>query len=161
MAPAKPDLDEIDLAIIQMLREDGRRAYSSIAQDLGLAPSTVQQRATRLLDSGVLTIKAMVHPADLDHPVIAMVAVKANGAYLSSAAEALALIPEVRWTVICAGSYDIMVEVVCRDNRHLLSLISDCLATIEGVRETVTFLYLDIVKRAQEWTPPESGGDLK
>jgi Lrp/AsnC family transcriptional regulator, regulator for asnA, asnC and gidA len=96
----------------------------------------------------------MIHPADMDHPVIAMVAIKADGAYLTSAAAALAEIPEVRWTVICAGAYDILIEVVCRDNRHLLTLLSDSIASVEGVRETVTFVYLDIMKRAQEWRPP-------
>jgi Lrp/AsnC family transcriptional regulator, regulator for asnA, asnC and gidA len=154
MSQFKPALDDIDLAIIQMLQEDGRRAYSSIAQELNLAPSTVQQRATRLIESGIVTIKAMIHPADLDHPVIAMVAIKADGSYLTSAAAALAEIPEVRWTVICAGAYDILIEAVCRDNRHLLTLLSDSIASVEGVRETVTFLYLDIMKRAQEWRPP-------
>jgi Lrp/AsnC family transcriptional regulator for asnA, asnC and gidA len=44
---------------------------------------------------------------------------------------------------------------VCSDNQHLLALLSDKLSTIEGVRETVTFLYLDIAKRAQEWRLPD------
>src|SRR5262245_11131120 len=160
MTQLKPALDEIDLAIIQMLQEDGRRAYSSIAQELNLAPSTVQQRATRLIDSGIVTIKAMIHPADLDHPVIAMVAIKADGVHLTSAAVALGEIPEVRWTVICAGAYDILIEVVCRDNQHLLALLSDRVASVEGVRETVTFLYLDIMNRAQALRLPGPGASF-
>jgi Lrp/AsnC family transcriptional regulator for asnA, asnC and gidA len=84
-----------------------------------------------------------------------MVAIKANGAHMYTAAQQIAALPEVRWVVICAGSYDLLIEVVCADNQHLLSLISDKLSPIEGVRETVTFLYLDIVKRAQEWRLPD------
>jgi Lrp/AsnC family transcriptional regulator for asnA, asnC and gidA len=149
------ELDDIDRAIMQMLQDDGRRAYASIAEDLNLAPSTVQQRANRLLESGLLTIKGIVHPADLDEPVIAMIAIKANGSQLYAAAGQIGTLAEVRWVVICAGQYDILAEVVCSDNQHLLALLSDKLSTIEGVRETVTFLYLDILKRAQEWRLPD------
>lgn len=155
MNKSKLELDAVDHAIIQMLQEDGRRAYASIAEQLSLAPSTVQQRANRLLEAGLLTIKAIVHPADLPEQVVAMVAIKANGSQLYSAATRVAELAEVRWVVICAGSYDILIEVVCEDNQHLLALLSDKLSTIEGIRETVTFLYLDIVKRAQAWRLPD------
>ena len=155
MSKSRLELDEIDRAIMQMLQEDGRRAYASIAEDLNLSPSTVQQRANRLLESGLLTIKGIVHPADLYEPVIAMIAIKANGPQLYAAASQIGMLTEVRWVVICAGQYDILAEVVCNDNQHLLSLLSDKLSTIEGVRETVTFLYLDILKRAQEWRLPD------
>jgi Lrp/AsnC family transcriptional regulator for asnA, asnC and gidA len=149
------ELDEIDHAIVRMLQEDGRRAYASIAEDLNLAPSTVQQRANRLLEAGFLTIKGIVHPADLPEQVVAMIAIKANGSQLYSAAAQIGALAEVRWVVICAGSYDILAEVVCQDNQHLLSLLADKLSAVEGVRETVTFLYLDILKRAQEWRLPD------
>lgn len=155
MSKSRLELDEIDRVIMQMLQEDGRRAYASIAEDLNLAPSTVQQRANRLLDAGVLTIKGIVHPADLGEQVIAMIAIKANGSQLYSAASQIGTLAEVRWVVICAGAYDILAEVVVSDNQHLLSFLSDKLSSIEGVRETVTFLYLDILKRAQEWRLPD------
>jgi len=148
-------LDELDRVIIQMLQEDGRRAYSSIAEEMNLAPSTIQQRANRLLESGLLTIKAIVHPADLGQRVVAMIAINVNGAQLNSVAEQLALLNEVRWVVICAGAYDLLIEVVCADNQHLLTLLSNSISLIDGVRNTVTFPYLDIVKRAQEWRLPD------
>ena len=155
MNKSKLALDEIDHAIVLMLQEDGRRAYTSIAEDLNLAPSTVQQRANRLLDAGLLTIKGIVHPADLAEQVVAMIAIKANGSQLNSVAAKIGTLAEVRWVVICVGSYDILAEVVCQDNQHLLSLLSDKLSSIKGVRETVTFLYLDILKRAHEWRLPD------
>lgn len=154
MNKSRVTLDEVDRAIIFMLQEDGRRPYASIAEELNLAPSTVQQRANRLIASGLLTIKAIVHPADLGHPVVAMIAVTTNGAQLHEVAAQIAQLSAVRWVVICAGSYDILIEVVCETNQHLLAFLSDQLSAINGVRGTVTFLYLDIVKRAQEWRLP-------
>jgi len=154
MSKSEIGLDALDHAIIRALQEDGRRPYASIAEELNLAPSTVQQRANRLLESGLLTIKAIVHPADLGHPVVAMIAVTTHGAQLHEVAARIAQFAAVRWVVICAGSYDILLEAVCEDNQHLLAFLSDQLSSIYGVRGTVTFLYLDIVKRAQEWRLP-------
>ncbi|HEC23353.1 MAG TPA: Lrp/AsnC family transcriptional regulator [Chloroflexi bacterium] len=148
-------IDAIDLAIIRMLNLDGRRSYANIAAELGLSPSTVQQRANRLINEGLLTIRGMVHPADLGDMIMAMIAIKAEGTRLRQVAAEVGKLPAVRWVVICAGQYDILLEVVCEDNNHLLSLISKELAKIDGVRETVTFPYLEITKRAHEWILPE------
>ena len=149
-------LDEVDLAIIRKLQADGRQSYASIASELNLAPSTVQMRANRLIDDGILAIQGMVHPADLGDVMIAMVAIKADGTRLQKVAAELSALEEVRWVVICAGQYDILTEIICKNSKHLLSILSNKLAALEGIRETVTFPYLDVLKRAYEWGLPES-----
>ena len=148
-------IDEIDLMIIRLLQEDGRRPYANIASELDLSPSTVQQRANRLIDEGLIVIKGAVHPAELKDMVMAMVAIKADGPKLQTIINEIGNLPEVRWVVICAGQYDILAEIVCNDNKHLLSVLSNKLSTIEGIRETVTFPYLEIAKKTYEWKLPE------
>ena len=66
-------------------------------------------------------------------------------------AKKLSALPEVRWVVICAGQYDILLEVICKDNDHLLGMISEQIYKIDGVRETITFPYLKVAKRTYEW----------
>lgn len=144
-------VDEIDLKIIRKLQADGRRPYADIAADLHLAPSTVQQRANRLIDSGLIKISAAADPLTLGVSVSAMIAIKAEGTMLREAAAEIAKFPEVGYVAICTGPYDILVEVACRDNDHLLDFISDKLAEVEGVREIETFLYLRIVKNTDLW----------
>ena len=61
-------------------------------------------------------------------------------------AEQVAALDEVVYLVITSGRFDIMAEVSCRDNADLLRFITEKLYTIEGVRETETFLHLKIVK---------------
>lgn len=144
-------VDDVDLAIIRKLQVDGRRPYADIAAELRLAPSTVQQRANRLIDAGLLKITAAADPLTLGISVSAMVAIKAEGTMLREAAVEIAKFPEVAYVAICTGPYDILVEVACRDNDHLLDFISDKLAEVEGVREIETFLYLRIVKNTDLW----------
>lgn len=148
---AQTNLDKTDLAILRCLQKDGRRPYAEIAGELGLAASTVQQRATRFIDSGLIQITAVAEPATLGYPVAATVAVKVDGTQLIEAAKAIEKFKEVGFVVLCTGPYDILLEVGCRDNDELLNFISSKLAKVKGVRETETFLYLRIVKNSYQW----------
>lgn len=144
-------VDDTDLAIIRILQEDGRRAFADIATELGLAPSTVQQRANRLIETGILKIRAVTDPIVTGTLVIATIAIKADGTRLREVAADIAKLSEVSYVVICTGPYDLLIEVGCKDNDHLLSFISEKLARVKGVRETETFLYLRIVKNTYQW----------
>ena len=149
-------VDDIDIAIIRMLQADGRRSYADIATVLKLAPSTVQQRANRLIETGLLKITAVADPIVLGVSALATIAIKADGTRLREAAAAISKFSEVDYVVICTGSYDILIEVACKDNDHLLDFISDKLAEVEGVREIETFLCLRIVKDSYQWGLPNS-----
>jgi Lrp/AsnC family transcriptional regulator for asnA, asnC and gidA len=146
-------LDEIDKAIIQMLVTDGRRSFADIATELKLSASTVQQRANRLFEVGLLRIRAITDPVALGVPVTASILLKVDGARLREAAQEAAQFEEVGWVAITSGAYDISCEVACRDNEHLIEVISE-LAGIEGVRSTETFMYLRIVKNNYQWGIP-------
>ncbi len=151
------DVDETDLAIIRLLEEDGRRPFTEIADELKLAASTVQQRATRLIDHGLLKVRAIVDPSVLGLPVNATLAVKCDGAKMLQAANEIARFDEVDYVVVCTGPYDILMEVACRDNDDLLRFISDSLAHVDGVRNIETFLYLRMVKNSYKWEMQEPG----
>ncbi|WP_049985327.1 AsnC family transcriptional regulator [Halobellus rufus] len=47
-------LDETDVRILELLVEDGRRAYSDIAEAVDLSPPAVSDRIERLRESGVI-----------------------------------------------------------------------------------------------------------
>ncbi|MBI3244398.1 MAG: Lrp/AsnC family transcriptional regulator [Chloroflexi bacterium] len=151
MARSQSKLDKTDLAIIRILQKDGRRPYAEIAAELGLAASTVQQRATRLIETGLVQITAVTDPATIGYAVAATIAVKVEGTRLLEAAAAIEKFKEVGYVALCTGSYDILLEVGCRDNDELLNFISSKLAKVKGVRETETFLYLRIVKNTYQW----------
>ncbi|MCX8062489.1 MAG: Lrp/AsnC family transcriptional regulator [Anaerolineales bacterium] len=151
----KKNLDSIDIAILRHLQEDGRKSFAQIAVELNISPSSVQQRANRLIKDGAIVIKGIVHPADIEDVVMAMIAIKADGTKLHAVAQAVSRLPEVRWVVICAGQYDILLELVCENNEHLLYILSNKISVIEGVRETITFPYLEVTKRTYEWVLPD------
>jgi Lrp/AsnC family transcriptional regulator, regulator for asnA, asnC and gidA len=53
--------------------------------------------------------------------------------------------------VICAGGYDLLVELVCTDDEHLLDLLNEKLRGVDGVAETETFMYLKLAKQTYAW----------
>jgi Lrp/AsnC family transcriptional regulator, regulator for asnA, asnC and gidA len=143
-------LDEINKAIIEQLQQDGRRSYAAIAKVVGLSEAAVRQRVQRLLDAGVMQIVAVTDPLQIGFARQAMIGVNADGD-LRDVAEKLAALPEVDYLVITAGSFDILLEIVCEDDAHLLALLNDSIRTVPGVRDTETFLYLKLAKQTYTW----------
>lgn len=149
-APGSVVLDDISKAIIEQLQEDGRRPYATIARAVGLSEAAVRQRVQRLIDTGVMQIVAVTDPLTLGFRRQAMVGVRVEGD-LTVVADRLADISEVDYVVMSAGSFDLLIEVVCEDDDHLLSLLNDKIRSIPGVRGTETFVYLRLCKRTYTW----------
>jgi Lrp/AsnC family transcriptional regulator for asnA, asnC and gidA len=143
-------LDEINKRIIEHLQRDGRMSYATLAKTIGLSEAAVRQRVQRLLDGGLMQIVAVTDPLTLGFARQAMVGVKVTGD-LRAVADELATIPEVDYVVICAGGYDLLVELVCTDDEHLLDLLNDKIRTVKGVAATETFMYLKLAKQTYAW----------
>lgn len=139
-------LDEIDRAVIEALQVDGRAAFAQIAEQLGVSPGMIRQRYSRLADQGFLKVVAITNPLRMGYKTMAMIGIRVDGSKLLEVAEKISKLEEVIYLVISSGRFDIFAEVVCRDHEDLLRFITEKLATIEGVRESESFMHLKIVK---------------
>lgn len=145
-----PVLDEVSKAIIEQLQADGRRAYATIGKAVGLSEAAVRQRVQRLLDSGVMQIVAVTDPLQVGFARQAMIGLRVEGDS-REVADMLAAMSEVDYVVVTAGSFDILAEVVCEDDDHLLELLSARIRSIPAVRSTETFVYLKLRKQLYNW----------
>lgn len=143
-------LDDVSKAIIEQLQQDGRRSYAAIGKVVGLSEAAVRQRVQRLIEGGVMQVVAVTDPLELGFARQAMVGVRVSGP-LEPVADAIAELEEVDYVVVTAGSYDLLVEVVCESDEHLLELISGHIRTIENVTSTETFMYLRLRKQTYSW----------
>lgn len=148
----QPALDDVSLAIIEQLQQDGRRSFTAISRAVGLSEAAVRQRVGKLVDTGIIQIVAITDPAHLGYTRMAMIGVTMSGD-LDAAVEAISGYPEVDYVVVTAGSYDLLVEVVCADDDHLLALINSRIRTLPGVLRTETFVYLKLHKQTYTWGP--------
>jgi len=142
-------LDDVSRSIIEQLQEDGRRSYARIASAVGLSEAAVRQRVQRLLDAGVMQIVAVTDPMQVGFARQALVGVRST-ADLRAVADRLATLPEVDYVVVTAGSFDVLLEIVCEDDDHLLETIAR-IRSVEGVELTETFVYLGLRKQTYAW----------
>jgi Lrp/AsnC family transcriptional regulator, regulator for asnA, asnC and gidA len=143
-------LDEVSKAIIEQLQQDGRRSYAAIGKVVGLSEAAVRQRVQKLIESGVMQVVAVTDPLELGFARQAMIGVRVRGS-LEEVADRLAEIEEVDYVVITAGSFDVLVEVVCTSDDHLLALVSEQIRALPGVDSTETFMYLKLRKQTYSW----------
>lgn len=143
-------LDDVSKAIIEQLQQDGRRSYAAIGKVVGLSEAAVRQRVQRLVESGVMQVVAVTDPLQLGFARQAMIGVTVSGP-LEGVADQLAELDEVDYVVVTAGRYDLLVEVVCETDEHLLDLVSSRIRSLDGVVSTETFMYLKLRKQTYSW----------
>ena len=143
-------LDGVSKSIIEQLQHDGRKSYAAIAGEVGLSEAAVRQRVQRLLDAEVMQIVAVTDPLQVGFQRQAMIGMRVTGD-MTPVAEALSAMPEVSYVVTTAGSFDILAEVICEDDGHLLDLLTSRIRTLDGVTTTETFVYLKLNKQLYNW----------
>jgi Lrp/AsnC family transcriptional regulator for asnA, asnC and gidA len=139
-------LDEFDQQIIAVLKEDGRMSFAEIARRLEVSPGMVRERYNRLVEAGILQVVAVTNPPLIGYRMTTLIGIKVDGGRLHEIACEIAAFEEVVYLVKCTGAYDLLAEVICRDNKEFLAFVGDRLYALEGIRDTETFVYLDIVK---------------
>jgi Lrp/AsnC family transcriptional regulator for asnA, asnC and gidA len=147
----RPVLDDLDKSIIKALQLDGRRPYAQIGRQLKVPEATVRQRAERLITRGVVQVVGVTDPLAMGFQQPALIGLKVDPGRLDRIAEQIAELEEVTYVVITAGRYDLFCEVVCEDNEHLLRVLTDRFASIDGIRSTETLVELRFVKESYQW----------
>jgi Lrp/AsnC family transcriptional regulator, regulator for asnA, asnC and gidA len=146
---ARVVLDDISKQIIEQLQQDGRRSYAAIGKAVGLSEAAVRQRVQRLIEIGAMQIVAVTDPMSLGFHRQTMVGIRCSGD-LERVAEQLAGMEEIDYVVITAGSFDLLIEVVCEDDEQLLEILGR-VRTIPSVTATETFVYLKLCKQTYSW----------
>jgi Lrp/AsnC family transcriptional regulator for asnA, asnC and gidA len=147
----RPLLDDLDKAIIKALQMDGRRPYAQIGRDLKVPEATVRQRAERLISRGVVQVVGVTDPLAMGFGQPAFIGLHVDAARLEEIADKVASLDEVTYVVITAGRFDMICEVVCEDNEHLLRVLAERLAKIDGITGTETMVELRFVKESYRW----------
>jgi Lrp/AsnC family transcriptional regulator for asnA, asnC and gidA len=96
---------------------------------------------------GTMQIVAVTDPLDVNLARQAMIGIKVNGD-LHTVADSLS---DVHYVVLCAGGFDLLAEVICRDDEHLLQVLNDDIRGIAGIVSTETFVYLKLAKQTYAW----------
>jgi Lrp/AsnC family transcriptional regulator, regulator for asnA, asnC and gidA len=144
------ELDEIDRALITALQNDGRLGYTELGVLVGLTAGGARKRVKRLEDREIIQVVAVTDPLRLGYQSMAMVGIVANGD-VEEIARLAGEINEVIYTVLTAGRYDLLVEVIGADQGDLFETINRKLRNIPGVARAETFTYYGIRTHRFGW----------
>ena len=149
MENTTPVLDDLDFKILSCLQKDGRMSLTVMAKILGVSIGTVRTRLNKLLEDGTVNIIGRVNPDKVGFHCYAHIALYIRPATLKEkVALKISKLAEVSFLAMTSGDYDLEVDVMCRDNNHLVNFVEN-ISKIEGVNQTKTTIYFKVYKYAQ------------
>jgi DNA-binding Lrp family transcriptional regulator len=145
-------LDDLDRNIIRKFQDDPRVSNKTLAQEFGVAETTIASRIRALHDSGVMRIVALRDFHAQGYDLLAHIDVFVEGRSPAEVAHELAELQEVAMVALCAGSPQIIIQINARSRLDLARVISDRLAGIRGIRGIESSITIDVIKMAARHT---------
>jgi DNA-binding Lrp family transcriptional regulator len=148
-------LTALEAAVFRALQEDGRVAFTTVAQRLGVSEANVRRTVKQLMARDVFTITAVADPRLMGLESMSWLAMSVQLSELESTAAALAEMPEIDYVVVTTGAWHMMAEVACRGTEELYDLVRRVRA-LPGVQRTETYPYFKLLRQQFRWT---NGGE--
>lgn len=149
-------VDDVDLAIVEQLRINGRATNQQIANNLGLTAATVSTRIRRMEDADKLRVVAVSDFSAHGYNVLMELAIEVDGRPASEVAAELSEFPEVFAAHLVTGRYDIDMLVVLRDFSDLPNLLLDKFSKVRGIRSMMPAIAVDVLKYQFDVAPLEA-----
>ena len=148
-------IDKTDLAIINLLMEDGRMPSAEIARRVGnLSERVARYRIEHLIREGVIKVSAIANPHAVGFKVVADVLLEVDSDSILEVARKMTEFDCVSYVACAIGETDVSVQVVARDTTEVYRLITEVIGKVPGVRKTVTSIVPLILKDVYQWRIP-------
>jgi Lrp/AsnC family transcriptional regulator for asnA, asnC and gidA len=151
-------MDELDRLILRTLQEDGRTPFTQVARQANVSETTIRSRYRKLVEEGIVRTVGIVDPYALDFEAPAIIGVSVEPGRIDDVAQKLVALPEVSYLVMTLGSFDLIIEVFCRDLSHINDLLTHQIHLMDGVRSTETFMIAHSYKLSYCWSPSSGEG---
>lgn len=148
------NLDSFDKHIIELLQKNGRSTNATIARSTSASESTVKKRINRLVKNGVLYFFSILNPISLGYSSNVLIGIKVNPGQLQDVGRSLLSFDEIIYLGYHSGRFDILAEVLLKDQEELFQFISKSLGKISGIRSIERFHILHNAKNNYDWKLP-------
>ncbi len=133
------DKDEI---LIEALRRDGRKPLSVLARQMGVSRAAIQQRLTKLEDSGAIEgYTVVLSDQYLENRVRALIMLKFPPNMRAQLEYELEDMPEVTALYSISGVFD-MAGVLAAASMAKLDQVIDIIGNLDGVEQTMSSIIL-------------------
>lgn len=148
------DLDDLDLAIVERLQENGRLSNAAIARALGVTETTIRNRIERLIAERFIRIAAVIDPRKTAYRIDVIMWMRLDRRRAREAALRIAEFPNVVYVGHTSGRYDLLVEALFESDEALFEFVTTRLARLRGVAQTETYRVLRTRKINYDWKLP-------
>ncbi|WP_234733769.1 Lrp/AsnC ligand binding domain-containing protein [Tellurirhabdus bombi] len=140
-----PEIDSVDLKILNLLMEDANMPYTEIGKRIQVSGGTIHVRMKKMEQMGIVKGSQLI----IDHTKLGWDISAFLGIYLDKSslydevASEMQKIPEVVNIHYTTGIYSIFAKIVCRDTQHLREVLHDKIQKVGGIQRTETFISLE------------------
>lgn len=145
------NLDDLDRGIIDALRADPRSTNRKIAQALGSSEATIATRIRRMSELGAMRVVAETDMRAFGYDMIIVVSVTVRDRTVDAVAADLAEIEEAVSVVAVFGKADLMMTVLARSSDHLLDILENRIARVQGVDTIESMMMLEALAYPADW----------
>lgn len=147
--------DKIDNQIVELLIQDGRMPAVEIARRVGgITERVVRYRINRLIEQGLISVSAIVHPQKLGYQVSADVVIEAEAGRIQEITQKLMRLDLITYVACSIGETDISVQLVGRDPQEIYQFVTGVIGKMPGVRKTNTTIVPIVLKDVYQWRIP-------
>ena len=137
-------IDEKDLKIINILRENARTPLTEIASSLNVSESTIRKRVKALENNGVIKqYTVILDPVKLGYNSVSLVGIDVESTHLLDVAMRMTDFPEVKFVATSTGDHMIITEIWLNDSRELGRFITEEIEKQEGVKKVSPTIILE------------------
>ena len=133
------EVDKINIEIIRQL-QDGRKSYKKIAEKLNITENTVRSRVNKLQNEGILAITGNVDADAIKGHQILYLGVKLSNMDLEKKGIEFTELKGVVSAAVVTGRYDLILQVLLKDDYTLLEFITQQLSKVDGVQTVESFV---------------------
>jgi Lrp/AsnC family transcriptional regulator, regulator for asnA, asnC and gidA len=136
------DFDQSEVKIIRLLQRNGRMSTAELARETGTSEPTVRRKLGRLIDDGIITIRAVSDPVALGYAAPAYIGLDVERHRIEEVARTLSSYPMIETVAVITGPFDILVKAAFHSTTELYDFVLKELVKVKGIKDSHSFLVL-------------------
>lgn len=139
-------MDIVDLKILELLKDDGRKSYNEISENVGKTEATVRRRVKNLIEEGVIKKFTIEYNIDSKPKTRATVKIEPDFKEIKNILKELIGIEEITDIWRLSGDCGLFIKVEIPSIEQFNPLIEEKISRIGGVKIMETCFITDVIK---------------
>ncbi len=139
-------MDIVDLKILELLKDDGRKSYNDISESVGKTEATVRRRVKNLIEEGVIKKFTIEYNIDSKPKTRATVKIEPDFKEIKNILKELIGIEEITDIWRLSGDCGLFIKVEIPSIEQFNPLIEEKISRIGGIKIMETCFITDIIK---------------